>query len=229
VSTTDFKYVSAIPPEATAKPIDCKDNHNRTTVRYYIGEALVGERVFSESGNLELEYSLRDGKKHGWLYRWDHPGRLLSATPYENGLEHGTAFQWAQDGKLIGSYTMDHGTGIDIWWVEADGEFFVAEARQVQGGLMHGFEYWFTRALPDPLDEEKWWFKGFLHGIERRWNVFGRLQRGYPKYWIHGQRVSKRQYVRACESDASLRPFRQEENQQKRVLPPEIAKLIVTH
>jgi len=79
---------------------------------------VVGVRYFHETGELETEYALRDGLMHGIAYRSDVPGEPLSAEPCAHGLPHGTAKQWSGDGKLIGTYTMKHGTGVDLWWTE---------------------------------------------------------------------------------------------------------------
>lgn len=107
-------YKSTIPVEAIARPKGKHTNGKPTQIEYYLGEDRVGLRLYSYNGDPEQEYSLRNGAKHGWEYRFDTPGKLLSATPYENGAEHGTAYQWADNRTLIGTYTMDHGTGTDL-------------------------------------------------------------------------------------------------------------------
>jgi hypothetical protein len=146
---------------------------------------------------------------------------LLSAEPYRNGLPHGAAKQWADDGTLIGTYTMKHGTGLDLWWCGGRECSYVTEARYLKDGKLHGFEWW-LKADGKSVSEERHFAENLLHGIERSWNRAGRLRRGYPRYWIHGLRVSKRQYVRACSSDPSLPPFREAENRPERTFPPEV-------
>ena len=215
-------YVSSIPVEAKTKATGKYDNGRPTRVEYYLGKEKVGLRIFSRDGDLEIEYSFRNGQYHGWSYRWDEPAKLLSATPYQDGVEHGTAYQWADDGRLLGTYRMEHGTGTDLWWEEWDGIVSLAEAFQMQDGLRNGHEWWFHTGKPGQLWIEKQWFTGKQHGIEREWNSKGRLSRGYPRYWIHDQRVAKRQYVRAAAKDPTLPPFRAEDNVPHRDFPPEI-------
>jgi hypothetical protein len=71
---------------------------------------------------------------------------------------------------------------------------------------------------------ERHFQRGVLHGIRRDWNVHGRLRRGYPKYYVRGEQVCKRQYVRAAAADPTLPPFRVEDNNPGRVFPAELRK-----
>lgn len=138
-------------------------------------------------------------------------------------MEHGTAYQWASDGRLVGSYTMEHGAGIDLWWQSwPDGTAELSEARWYCDGLRHGFEWQFFER--GGLSDERHWREGVLHGIEREWNFKGGLRRGFPRYWVSGERVTKPQYVRAASRDASLPAFRTEDNKARRAFPPEVAR-----
>lgn len=222
-------YVSSIPDEAREKITQKHGNGTRKRAEYLLGKKLVGIREFHRDNTPEVEWSLRNGVRHGWNYRWDIPGELLSAEHYEDGVSHGTAYQWGRDGRLIGSYTMEHGTGIDLWWGAWDVErVYLSEAYQYVDGRRHGFEWQFS--VCDELDGKSWlcrechWVEGILHGIERSWNTKGRLQRGYPRYWVNRERVTKAQYVRAAKEDEQLPPFRLEENQCPRKFPAEVAR-----
>ena len=218
-------YVSSIPEHAREEDITKKQGRGRGKVvkNYYLGRTHVGQRVYGKDGLLEHECAYRNGKKHGWEYDWSKDGRLSWAIPFHDGREHGTAFVWGESGALLGSYTMDHGTGIDFWWMELEGKGQLTEARVAVDNLMDGYEYWFAWGEPSALRKEKWWSEGCLHGIEREWNNRGGLRRGFPNYWIHGTEVDKRHYLRAEKGDATLRPFRIEDNQPFRVFPPEVA------
>lgn len=219
----ELAYVSCIPQEAQKKVITKCDEEDWERTEYYIGNEMVGIRSFHPCGALELEYAFRNGVKHGWQYRWDHPGLLLSAAPFENGVQHGTAYQWDDDGRLIGSYTMEQGTGLDLWWQDwEDGSVDLQEVHPYVDGLSHGFEWWFCQR--DRLSDERHWVRGILHGIEREWNYAGGMSRGYPRYWLQGERVTKRQYIRALELGADAPPFRPEENKPFREFPPEVAQ-----
>jgi antitoxin component YwqK of YwqJK toxin-antitoxin module len=184
---------------------------------------VVGIRRFHETGELEYECPLKNGLAHGIEYRSDVPGELLSAEPYSNGLPHGTARQWSKDGKLIGSYTMRHGTGIDLWWCESfeNGLPYLSEALYVKDGKRHGFDWWLNE------DQKSVWMErhfrsGQMHGIERSWNWQGRLKRGYPRYWVNDVRTTKRQYLRACANDPTLPHFRETDNRPQRRFPSEV-------
>lgn len=219
----DTAYVSSIPVEAKEKVTGRNDNGSPTRTEYYIKRELVGLRLYHPSGEISDEYAFRNGQKHGWSYRWDHPGELLSAENYEDGLPHGTAYQWRSDGTLLGSYTLEHGTGIDLWWETwSDGDENLAEVHYLKDGAPHGFDWWL-----DANEKSVWWEShwqtGVQHGIERQWNGKAHLRRGYPRYWIQGERVTKAKYQRAAAKDPRMPPFRAEENRPERMFPPEIA------
>src|SRR5207249_1521031 len=122
---SDPRYVSSIPAGANEKITQTWKDRSRKRAEYYIGKELVGTRTFHRTGELMFETPYKNGKKHGMTYRWDEPDVLLSCEPYQNGLMHGTAYQWARDGRLVGSYTMEQGTGLDLWWRDwnNDGSF----------------------------------------------------------------------------------------------------------
>src|SRR5262249_7219402 len=153
----------------------------------------------------------------------DTPGQLLSAEPYENGVPHGTAYQWASDGRLLGTYTLEHGTGLDLWrqaW--EDGRVYLAEVHSIRNGLSHGFEWWFF--VGRRLRRERHWQEGTLHGIEREWNFSGGLRRGFPRYWVRGERVTKAKYLKASVVDSTLPAFDVKDNLPYRTFPAEIEK-----
>ena len=150
---------------------------------------------------------------------------MCSAEPYSNGLLHGTAKQWSDDKRLIGGYTMQHGTGIDLWWCEDPDERipYLTEARYLKDGKWHGFEWWLNKDQKS-VHEERHFRDDLMHGIERSWNLKGARRRGYPKYWVNNVRVTKRQYWRECVKDPTLPPFPDSDNQPQRKFPPEVIR-----
>ena len=218
-------YQTSIPPDAEERITEQYPDGSKRKAEYWLDDERVGQRSFHPTGELEDEYSFRNGVKHGRQYRCDLPGQLGSVEPYENGVPHGTACQWSDyDGRLIGTYTLEHGTGIYLWRQDwSEGHVTLAEVYYLRGGKRHGFEWWVNYDQRS-VDEERHWADGELHGIERDWNQQGRLRRGYPRYWVHGKRVTKRQYLRAAASDPTLPPFRPEDNDPARTFPPEIAE-----
>ena len=188
---------------------------------------VVGRRVYNETGRIVRETSLKDGKKHGNEIEWTDDGTLLSVEPYFEGQIHGLAKQYGRRGKVIGTYRFVHGTGYDIWrWEWWEGFAPVSEIHSMQDGSPHGYEWWLD---PDQrgVHHELHWWEGKYHGIERIWNQRKKLRRGYPKYWIHGKAVSKRQYLKAAKTDKTLPRYRVKNNSPRRLFPPVIQKVLL--
>jgi antitoxin component YwqK of YwqJK toxin-antitoxin module len=195
-------------------------------VECLLGETVVGHRFYDSDGALLIETPLRGGKKHGVEFHWYDGGESLeSAEPYHEGLPHGTAKQWDEDGTLLGTYTLNHGSGLDLWRCQrcGGGAVFLSEVHEMKDGQPHGYEWWLNEDQRS-VDTERHWNEGRLHGIEREWNAQGRLKRGYPRYYIRGERVSKRAYVKACTVDPTLPAVRAAENEPLRRFPPKVAR-----
>jgi len=186
-----------------------------------VGGEVVGRRSYDEADRLIIETPLKNGKKHGRELTWDEDGDLELIEPHHNGKIHGTARQYYR-GRLIGTYALKHGTGLDIWRSVNDVESpYVAEIHRWKQGLLHGYDWWLNE------DEVSVWREahyvdGELHGIEREWNERERLRRGYPRYWVNGQRVNKRQYLAAARRDPTLPPFSERDQSPQRQFPPEV-------
>jgi hypothetical protein len=218
------RYQSSIPSTATERVAERYPCGATKRAECRVGREVVGVRCFHETGEPDFEYALRHGERNGVEYRWDAPGRMTSAIPYADGLGHGTAKQWDDDGRPVGMYRLVRGTGIDLWRQRRDdGTVYVAEVFHWRGGRGHGFERWVNEDQTT-VYIERHWLGGSLHGIEREWNDGGRLRRGYAKYHVDGEPVTKRQYLRACLSYPILPPFRQADNRPRRVFPPQVAR-----
>ena len=199
---------------------------NLETREYTIDGKVVGWRSYNAQGRLVNETPLKNGKKHGRVIEFYDSGGIHLVEPYFEGMMHGTAKQYDTRGRIIGTYKMTHGTGCDIWRNQlASGPTYVSEIRPMRAGLPHGFEWWLNDDQRS-VYEEKHWCDGKWHGIEREWNSENKLRRGYPKYWVHGEAVTKRQYIAAARQDATLPPFRLKDNSPKREFPPEIRRLL---
>jgi hypothetical protein len=221
------EYRSWIPESAQEQITERYPGGQKKRAEYFVDGKLIGIRWFFESGDPELETPLKGGKKHGTEYCWSAPGKLMSIETYVDHRSHGIATQWDGEGNLVGSYAMHYGTGIDLWWGrDDDGRHFLAEVHYTKDGSPHGPEWW----LHDQKSvfHERYWLDGQFHGIERMWNSYGRLRRGYPKYYVHGKQVTKRQYLKACAHDPSLIPFREVDNRPERTFPLEIAQHLAT-
>ncbi|WP_263354013.1 toxin-antitoxin system YwqK family antitoxin [Acidicapsa acidisoli] len=193
-----------------------------------LGDEVVGVRWFAQDGLMGSETPWKNGVPHGTMYyfddRFDGLLRVTFAEPYRNGLSHGVAKQWSgYNGRLIGTYSMKRGTGIDLWRCEtySGKSVYLHEARYIQGGKWHGFEWWLEDDQKSVHQEAHFW-DNLQHGIRRLWNSEGRLRRGYPQYWVKNERVSKRQYLRACTQDPNLPLFREIDNLPQRKFPSEV-------
>ncbi|MCB1680528.1 MAG: hypothetical protein H6858_02585 [Rhodospirillales bacterium] len=227
-------YQSDIPPEAEEKVVSfyTEDEHAREkggTIHYerreYIldGE-LVGYRQFDHEGRLIIETPMKNMRKHGMEYTWYwyKPEQLSLCEPYENGRVHGTAKQWTIDGTLMGAYTLDEGTGYDIWRnQDEEGNVFIAEIHTLLNSKLHGFQWWLNPDQKTVLGERSW-NNGFLHGIERHWQEDGKLAEGYPKFYIHDREVPKTIYIQEQRRDQALPPYDPREDSNRRTFPPEI-------
>lgn len=191
-----------------------------------LDKVVVGQRAYDEDGRLMRETPLKNGKKHGREYIWDESGFLESMEPYVDGKLHGLAKQYNRNGKIIGTYRFVHGTGFDIWRYEReDGSIGISEIFTMQDGSLHGYEWW-LRDDQHSIWHERHWQKGEFHGIERMWNREGKLKRGYPKYWIRGQAVDRRAYLKATVQDKTLPMYKENDNRPQRKFPEEIESLV---
>jgi hypothetical protein len=217
-------YRSSIPKAATERVLATHQNGGQKyKTEYLLNGEIVGVRQFDLNGQLEFERPMKNGATHGMLYQIDD-GVVTFAEPYRNGLAHGTAKQWSYDGELIGTYTMKHGTGLDLWRCKktwGNRRVFLAEVRYVKQGKWHGFEWWLNEDQTSVHDEHHFW-ENLQHGVQRSWNSGGRLRRGYPRYWVNNKQVNKREYLRARTNDPNLPPFRKSDNLPRRKFPPEV-------
>jgi hypothetical protein len=221
---------SGIPQDITEKTVrgyKRKDTiHDHRVTACFRHGTLVGQRIYNQEGIMVVETPMKDGLKHGPEYSWDDDGKLLLIEPYVRGNIHGTAKQYGRNGRVIGTYTIIHGTGFDIWRQEdEDNAVFVSEISSLQDGFPNGFEWRFASSKQD-LWHECHWNMGMRHGIQRMWNSKGKLRRGYPKFYISDQAVSKLKYVRMTSTDESLPKFQVGDNLPFRKFPREVRRLM---
>ena len=218
------RYVSDIPAGATEHELSGyrRDGHYiyPRTVEYRVGQEVVGRRLFDADGSLTDEIPLREGLAQGRVYEFYPSGALSCVEPRVRGVMHGTCYQWDEDGRLLGRCVLRNGSGLDVWRSRAtNGRAVASEIRTLRRGLRHGFEWWMYGRQ---MSSETHLADGKMHGIERSWSVQGKLERGYPRYWVNDARVTKRQYLAAAGNDPSLPPFRERDNRAKRSLPARV-------
>ena len=53
---------------------------------------------------------------HGCLRTWHFTGQIAEELRYRHGRLHGISKQWDETGRLLGSFTMNAGTGTQLYW-----------------------------------------------------------------------------------------------------------------
>lgn len=212
-------YKSSIPPDAAEVVEKRHPNRTKAYASFFLGGEKVGCRQWDEGGQLMYECGLRAGGRHGNVYCFYADGRLEEVQPYRNGTTHGVGRQWAEDGRLLVTWELVHGTGLDLWCNTQRGT--LAEEHYLPGeGQLGYMRQW-------NADEQTVWQEYFYvlgkgyHGVWREWNAHGRLRRGFPRFYVRDRKVTKRQYLKACESDPTLPPYRAEDDAPQRRLPAE--------
>lgn len=187
--------------------------------------AVVGKRFYDKEGVLCIEQPLKEDVLHGRVYFFSD-GRLDLVEPYFEGRMHGIAKQYDEDGRLLGTYRMTHGTGLDVWRCRrADGSAGVTEIHSMKHGNMQGYEWWFD-CEDGRLCSEAHWHAGVRHGIERNWIKDQRSKFGKPIFWINAEKVTRREYLKASETDKTLPLYRNEDDLPARIFPRRVQKLL---
>ena len=212
-------YRSSIPKSATGVVEETFDCGAKKSAFFLLTGNKVGYRMWNESGELEFEYGMRNGKKHGREYNFFENGQPHEVTPYRNGTIHGTGKQWSIDGKVVITYNLINGTGLDLWCGH-EKDTLSEEHYWPKDGELGYHRDWNEDEKAVHIEYYFFYGKGY-HGIWREWNTDGKLRRGFPQYWVNDGRVTKRQYLKASEMDGTLPPYRPEENRPIRKLPPE--------
>jgi hypothetical protein len=213
-------YSSSIPADAREVVEYYHANGTKKAASYFVGPEKVGFREWYEDGRLDFEYALRRGVKHGNWYSFYPNGQLEELQPYCDGHLHGTGKQWAEDGQLLVTWKLDHTTGLDLWCDHLTGTLAEEHYWPRVGELGYKRQW---NADEETVWEEYHYCLGY-HGIWREWNARGRLRRGFPRFYVNNVKVTKRQYLRACEAVLTLLPYRPQDDSPQRELPLEYVR-----
>jgi antitoxin component YwqK of YwqJK toxin-antitoxin module len=193
-----------------------EDADGFSTVRYLVEGRLALLASFEKSGEPAHAMTFDTaGLPDGLEREWHSSGRLRYEARYRHGLQHGLQRQWDEQGRLIVRTRFVRGSGLDLYCGDLR-PGVVSESREIVDGLRHGFERWWTDGK---LTQEKRFFRGDEHGISRSWTLAGKLERGWPRFVLRGQRVTRHAYARACTSDASLPRWREKDDRPSRARP----------
>ena len=212
-------YRSSIPIKAIEAVEDHFENGDKKSAYFILDGEKAGFRQWSDSGELEFEFAMKHGVKHGREYCFSQNGHPYEVTPYRNGRIHGTGTQWSHEGKVVIQYKLINGIGLDLWC--GNENHTLTEERYCPRDDEVGY-------LRNWNDDEKtiwqeyYFFNGKgYHGIWREWNGAGRMRRGFPHYYVNNERVTKRLYLQASKTDRTLPPYEPKEDQPQRKLPKE--------
>ena len=190
-------------PQGIPRGAKARSTDGGRATEYVIGRRVVARMYLHPDGSVEHEHQFdADGRMHGTERECFENGRTRYLATWIHGKQHGLQQQWDERGRLVVSQRFVRGTGLDIWF---DGKR-LSETRGYLDGDRHGFERWWCDATH--VWQENHFARGLEHGIERQWNEGGTLRRGFPRYWLQGQRVTRRIYERALATDATLPSFK---------------------
>ncbi|WP_224247410.1 toxin-antitoxin system YwqK family antitoxin [Hyalangium gracile] len=165
--------------------------------------------AWSPEGNVLSERYFDDkGRAHGLEVSRHDDGTVAWQVPWVRGRMHGLARQFDESGRELLRTRFVRGTGVDLW-VSCGG---ITELREHRDNLLHGVERWGHPLLPY---EENHFLLGKRAGVFRRWNG-PRLEKGYPRYFIDDEQVSRAEYLRARRTRPALPPARRQDDRRER-------------
>jgi hypothetical protein len=208
-----------IPARAEEKVIQLRESGLKAASEFWLNGRLVGHVSWDEEGTASIAQGIRDGVRVGYQIDYRY-GVLTYAEPFKNGFVHGWAKQFDSRGRLIFESPFRYGTGIDYW---CDDRGRLCEERPMVAGKPSGWERWWSEDQKTVYEETSW-LDGVWHGIKRRWTK-GRLERGYPQFFLRGERISKQEYVVAARGDPTLPPYRPEDDSPRRRRPDRFVEL----
>ncbi len=108
--TDASKFKSLIPADAVEKPVTLVNGYvpgskSKTMafsrfIEYFKGDKKVGERVWTQAGELLYEVVYVDGQQDGASHSWYVSGRLASESLFVKGKLNGVATSWHENGKI---------------------------------------------------------------------------------------------------------------------------------
>lgn len=187
---------------------------------YYLRKRLVARIYWHDSGAIERDTRFDvDGRMHGAEREYHSDGALAYRARWVHGRQHGWQEQWDERGRLLVRTRFVRGTGLDAWFTIGR----LSETRQFVDGDRHGFERWWSTRRT--IWSEAHYVAGREHGVFREWRdtatatATATLRRGFPHFWIRGSRVTRRDYVRAATTDASLPRVHPRDDSPRRTAP----------
>ena len=141
----------------------------------YADDVAVGPMVgYYPTGERRSVSPLHDSLRHGVEVIYDREGWKYAEMPYWFGLLEGKAVFWAKEGWRQGeiAYAKGNAVGSEVLFYRNGKKAMVVPLRP--DGLRHGLAELFDDA--GVLTARQPYVAGKLHGWDRRWDGFGRLQ-----------------------------------------------------
>jgi hypothetical protein len=206
-----------LPRGAVARP---DEDAATSGVAYFVDDHLVARVYWHDSGAIERDTRFdADGRMHGPEREYHLDGALAYRARWVHGRQHGWQEQWDERGRLLVRTRFVRGTGLDAWFTLGR----LSETRACVDGDRHGFERWWSTRRT--IWSEAHYVAGREHGVFREWRdtatntATASLRRGFPHFWIHGTRVTRRAYTRALATDATLPPLDARDDSPRRTAP----------
>lgn len=189
-------HPKSISPRARPQRMDRGDSGG---FEYFLKGRVVARVYFHATGAIDWEMHFDEtGRMHGLERHEFENGATKYQARWVHGLQHGLQKQWNENGQLLVATRFHRGTGVDLWF-DCDR---LSEERTFVAGRRHGVERWWATA--ETVWHESYYSEGLKHGIEREWTAKGRLIRGFPRYFLRGEQVTKRQYEKGRLLDPTL-------------------------
>ncbi len=209
----------SIPAGATEKVTRRDELGRKTASEFWLRGRRVGRAYWDPDGSGCVAVGLKNRMPVGYQVSYHDDGTVY-AERFVEGVLHGVAKQFAPDGRLLLASPFMRGTGTDFW---CDDRGRLAEEHPLVAGKPSGTERWWCEDQRSVYSETEW-LSGEWHGVTRHWTN-GRLDRGFPKFFVRGERVSKRDYAKIARGDPSLPPYRQDADSPVRTLPKRFLEL----
>lgn len=202
-----------IPAGASERVTRVDDLGRKTESEFWFRGELAGRACWNPDGSPWFAVGLRGGVAVGHQVEYED-GAVVFTEPFVKGVLHGLAKQFDVNGRLLLVSPFAHGTGIDFW---CDERGRLAEEHPLVRGKPSGTERWWNTDQKTVSSETEW-LDGEWQGARREWRD-GRLDRGFPKFYVRGERVAKRAYLKLARQDPKLPPYRPEADSPARTLP----------
>lgn len=196
---------------------------------YLRGEAQIGERLFYENGKVAEESLFRDGRLEGTVRLFYENGKIFCERPFKEGKLDGSVRYYKENGDLLGESKFQAGTGV-LRQFSKKSQGLPEEEIPYKDGIIDGTKRtWgrfegakgigcnITQYVNGAIDgwsmvinedgtlvDSSYFHQDKLHGVFRRFNSTGAIEKDYPKFYIDDKEVSEVAFRDAAKTDGLL-------------------------